>query len=228
MAVKPLPKLVKECGNCSLLFEYKYKNRQYCSQRCSDAKRHKLSYIKRKSISGREALCSSRICENRVWLYPRHIRAGTARYCSTTCMGASMSIVPLLKCEFCGKEYYTKRANRFLRNRKFCSRTCNGAAVTKAAELRNSNNPPSRGVLNRRIRYSKRMDDWRKAVFERDDYTCTACGTRGGYLQADHIMPFAYFEHLRFELSNGRTMCKNCHAQTETFGRRAVKLYAKS
>lgn len=31
----------------------------------------------------------------------------------------------------------------------------------------------------------------RTAIFERDDYTCTYCGTRGGQLQCDHIIPVA-------------------------------------
>lgn len=59
---------------------------------------------------------------------------------------------------------------------------------------------------------------WRAAVFVRDDYTCVACGRRGGRLHADHEKPFALFPALRFEVSNGRTMCVECHRQTPTYG----------
>lgn len=59
---------------------------------------------------------------------------------------------------------------------------------------------------------------WRKSVFQRDNYTCQSCGQRGGELNADHIKPFALFKELRFELSNGRTLCHNCHTKTDTYG----------
>lgn len=33
----------------------------------------------------------------------------------------------------------------------------------------------------------------------------------------DHIKPFAYYPDLRFELSNGRTLCIDCHKKTDTY-----------
>jgi hypothetical protein len=53
---------------------------------------------------------------------------------------------------------------------------------------------------------------WRTAVFERDNYTCVACGDRGVELNADHIKSFALFPELRLDLSNGQTLCIDCHA----------------
>ena len=53
--------------------------------------------------------------------------------------------------------------------------------------------------------------DWRKAVYERDDYTCQWCGVRGGRMAADHILPWALFPEKRFDVSNGRTLCQPCH-----------------
>lgn len=61
---------------------------------------------------------------------------------------------------------------------------------------------------------------WRKAVFERDDYTCQFCKQRGGELQADHIKPQSVFPELRFDISNGRTLCRPCHQKTPTWGLR--------
>lgn len=58
---------------------------------------------------------------------------------------------------------------------------------------------------------------WREDVFRRDDYTCQSCGSRGGKLHADHIKPFAYFPALRFDVSNGRTLCVPCHKKTDTY-----------
>lgn len=64
---------------------------------------------------------------------------------------------------------------------------------------------------------------WRLHVFERDDYTCQMCGDRGGILVADHIKSWRYFVALRYELSNGRTLCQPCHRQTENYGSKAHK-----
>lgn len=72
-------------------------------------------------------------------------------------------------------------------------------------------------VGNAKIRGSTEYKLWRKAVFERDDWTCVWCLVRGGRLEADHIKPFAYFPELRFAIDNGRTLCVPCHQKTDTY-----------
>ena len=72
---------------------------------------------------------------------------------------------------------------------------------------------------NEKAKKKKAFIDWRKAVFERDDYTCQMCTKRGGELHPDHIKQFAYYPELRFDVANGRTLCASCHKNTN-LGRR--------
>ncbi len=87
-------------------------------------------------------------------------------------------------------------------------------------DLKGEKSPAWKGgvsTINHCIRNSFQYAKWRKAIFERDNYTCQECHDRGGKLHADHIKPFAYYPELRFELNNGRTLCVPCHKQTDTY-----------
>jgi hypothetical protein len=64
---------------------------------------------------------------------------------------------------------------------------------------------------NKAQRHSPMYITWRNTVFERDNYTCQDCGQRGGELNAHHLQGFKKFPKLRYELSNGITLCKKCH-----------------
>ena len=68
------------------------------------------------------------------------------------------------------------------------------------------------------IRASANYKNWRIQVFERDEYKCQICFQIGGYLNADHILPFCEYPEKRFDIQNGRTLCKSCHLKTETYG----------
>lgn len=102
--------------------------------------------------------------------------------------------------------------------------------IKSSISNRGSNSPHWRGGItpvNKIIRRSIEYKLWRKAVYERDNYTCIWCGARSGNgkrndLEADHIKPFSLYPELRFAIDNGRTLCKKCHRKTDTFG---SKLY---
>ena len=72
--------------------------------------------------------------------------------------------------------------------------------------------------LNERVRKSPEYKQWRRKVYERDGFRCVICMEGSRELEADHIKPFAVYVELRFEVSNGRTLCKSCHRKTETYG----------
>ncbi len=53
--------------------------------------------------------------------------------------------------------------------------------------------------------------EWRKGVFERDEYTCKNCLERGGELNAHHIFWWSEYPIFRYEVWNGITLCVECH-----------------
>jgi len=72
-----------------------------------------------------------------------------------------------------------------------------------------------KGGMPQRDTYSEKYKAWRKAVFERDNFTCQKCGKRGCKLEAHHIKEWADFPELRYDVDNGQTLCKKCHNLTK-------------
>lgn len=92
---------------------------------------------------------------------------------------------------------------------QFCSRRCLGLSRNgdKCARWQGGLT-----AKHTKIRNSDAYKLWRKAVFERDNYTCVYCGDApGGRLEADHIKLFSLFPELRLDLDNGQTLCQPCH-----------------
>lgn len=91
------------------------------------------------------------------------------------------------------------------------------------------------------IRHLDEYKQWRKQVFEKDNYTCQECGERGCYLETHHIKLFSVIlkeflnQYSQFspiedketlvrlainytpfwEVNNGKTLCKECHTITK-------------
>jgi len=55
--------------------------------------------------------------------------------------------------------------------------------------------------------------NWRKKVFERDNYTCLNCGISGVFLHPHHIQSYTYYPEVRYDIDNGVTLCVPCHHQ---------------
>jgi len=80
--------------------------------------------------------------------------------------------------------------------------------------------------LQHTIRQCYKSRLWRSSIFNRDDFTCVSCGTRGGNLEADHypklFKDIFYTNNIKeleqaldceefWNTDNGRTLCKPCH-----------------
>jgi 5-methylcytosine-specific restriction endonuclease McrA len=126
-------------------------------------------------------------------------------------------VAPIKKlCIQCESEYMVKPYRKDIA--KYCTKKCSEVARDEG-----------KSTLYKRIRKSAQYKQWRTLVFERDDYTCQDCELHSGngktvVLHADHIKPFAFYPELRFELTNGRTLCIDCHKKTGTYGFKAWRL----
>lgn len=82
--------------------------------------------------------------------------------------------------------------------------------------------------LRSQIRCSRKYKEWRTSIFERDNYTCQHCNSRGGDKHAHHIKEFStilnenniksFNDAMKlkelWDMSNGITLCENCHKKT--------------
>lgn len=150
-------------------------------------------------------------------------------------------------CLVCGKEIKTT-IGRIKCNPKYftyCSRKCKGLCVkvrnSISRAIRGKNNGNWKGgisPLRQRIHGLAIYQKWRKDGFERDNYTCLLCQQKGGILNFDHYIK-SFSSILKenkiktveeaveckelWNLSNGRTLCIDCHRKTDNYGHKANK-----
>lgn len=183
---------------------------KYCSQKC-----YGLSLAKLKK-------CLQ--CGKEFYNYQNRF------FCSMDCNGKYKKGKPLneIHKDNLSKAKIGKPIKHFIENKELISGKISEALTGKPQPWNRGENHPNwqggKTESNAKIRNSLEMKNWRREVFERDDYTCKVCGKKGGRIRADHIKPFCLFPELRFVVSNGRTICEKCDLKSDTYGGRALKV----
>ena len=140
------------------------------------------------------------------------------------------------KCIDCGKQLFDYKA-------KYCI-NC------RQKGIRHYNWKGGISPLENIIRDLVENKNWQKQIFLRDNYICKECGKYGGKLTAHHIKSFSqiFKEFLQqysqfspiedketlirlaityepfWDVSNGKTLCKECHQKTDTYaGKNLIK-----
>lgn len=152
-----------------------------------------------------------------------------------------------ITCKSCSKMFQVDRDRA---DAKTCSQVCN-KQYRKSEEFRiNSSIRARKQVLEQYgdtpqfitnlsqiIRESAKYRLWREQVWKRDNYTCQVCLQQKGKICADHIISFlqillndkvnSYDKALvnvkLWDISNGRTLCYECHYKTDNYGFKAIK-----
>jgi hypothetical protein len=147
------------------------------------------------------------------------------------------------KCKICGvtlggyESEHCKECNKIFQRIRYAGKN-NPMYGRRRFGKDNPNYIDGRSSLNILIRDLAEYNDWRKQVFERDNYTCQECGDNtGGNLHAHHIKPLAVIlleflnkfsrfspleekeillrlalDHEDFwNVANGKTLCNKCH-----------------
>ena len=148
----------------------------------------------------------------------------------------------IIECAWCGN-MVEKLPCQIRSERVFCSLHCKSKWIGQQLSSdqgykdrqsditrENGNRPPIHmganhwnwrgGISKNNSRNTQSYKRWRKAVLRAANYTCVACGTRGGRLSAHHIIPWSECEALRYNVDNGACMCYDCRMELHGLGKK--------
>lgn len=209
----------KRCLNCNKIFYVCFarsKQARACSVECNN---------KLQTTTGRSRKRNPNSLP-KPQLYKPYTRVAPAPKCghiTRKCRSYCHQCTPYQKkgenrcCVICSVSFWVKNKSE---KTKTCEKRACKSEIKARWQLGEKSHKWRGGLTGRTqlLRNSRHYKLWRTAVFERDDYTCQLCGERGGALTADHIKPWALYPALRFDVLNGRTLCRKCHKNVDTTG----------
>lgn len=120
----------------------------------------------------------------------------------------------IVLCDYCGESVERASSQFNGKHNIYCSRECQhkGWSIFYSGEnspVYNHNKSVEERLVERKyVGYY----EWRRKVYEKNNYTCRCCGdNKGGNLVAHHILNYSEHEELRINVDNGITLCKTCH-----------------
>lgn len=207
----------KKCKKKFGVFPSRLGKRKYCSNKCSNADR--IGFIQ----VGRNC----KICK-KVFTVNSQLRLND-KTCSQKCQEENRNQISHKrgkerapkKCRRCQKKYVALKHHHGLQ-------LCKPCVFNRSSENRiGAKNPNWRGGSSSELelaRKGRKYGWWKKRVHVKSNYTCQVCGISNVTLDADHVKPFAIYPELRYEVSNGRSVCRPCHRKTKSWGSRRREL----
>lgn len=210
-AIENGSRIKAKCSVCGKPFVAKKSEIERGRKCCSTECRYKqVGLTNSKRLSGRIFKRDKRICpvchtEFEVW------PCSPKRFCSRDCANKSPERSKLARKK--AKAQWANPESRKLLKQGIRKRSQSDTWRSSPHFQRGTNHPRYTGGRRKRaIEYSRyKYKVWRTTIYERDNYTCQDCGKRGGKLNAHHIKPWKQYPSLRYEISNGITLCWDCH-----------------
>lgn len=221
----------KICKVCNKIFkadirDHKRGLAKYCSRKCS--------FIGQ--VSQVETQCLT--CGKLFFRFKSKPR----KYCSHSCFIEAIKNKISIKCVICGNNFLARPDNIKLGGGKFCSRKCYG--IWESINRIGPNSATWKGgitPIRELIRNSRQYRIWRNTIISRDKI-CVKCGSCKE-LCAHHKRKFRkYIEEIRskmpllsiyeasmlykplWDISNGETLCNNCHKQKHGWKSKLISL----
>lgn len=147
-------------------------------------------------------------------------------FCSSKCSNQYHSKLredkKIVNCDYCGKEFKRSKSQFNGKYNTYCSRECQHKGWSILYSGKNSPIYNHNKTLEERLIERKYVEyyEWRRYVYEKDNYTCRCCGdSKGGNLVAHHILNYSEHDELKTDIKNGITLCKTCHKDFhDTYG----------
>jgi len=220
-----MPKIKTICAECEIEYEHAPSRRlKFCSIVCSRQQPTRRSHGK----IGSYVPCP--ICEKETWRSP----STTIRKCCS---------------KKCANEYIHKfHADQMRKNldiaRRFVDYSQRATPEWRAKMsqqikqlFRDGKLQPRKGSdsnfwkggiasVQNLARHTPEYNEWRKAVYSRDHYTCQDCSTNKD-LHAHHVKTFSEYPALRYVVENGITVCQQCHSKIHGRNVPTPKNYAR-
>jgi hypothetical protein len=182
------------CEHCHNAFHPYAKEQKYCSHACYNPYR---SAHRKKRF---DLTCD--ICGKTYQVL--EYRKETSHYCSRECW-SKRHPPDEFACKVCRITFVT-----WHRDSQFCSKQC---ADRYKIGKRGGNYIDGKSLERDRARLSRQLLEWRKAVYLKDDFTCQICHKKGVIINAHHLQSWTDYPELRFDVSNGITLCIDCHGK---------------
>lgn len=197
------------CKRCLKHFvvnrKYLIRENNFCSRKCYFEFRGTGFYVGKYPTTQIQKKCGNcdKLCSIEKW------RENKFKFCSHACKASKM---------FKGKKISEAKKIAISNSHKGMKKPWASERNKKEENiLRGERSPNWKGGIsgeNSRVRHSKEYKQWIKNVFKRDNWICQMCFKRGGNLEAHHIKSFSKYPELRLDLSNGMTLCLQCHRKT--------------
>ena len=191
-------KIKIKCDTCNKEFEkYECKlgKNNFCCREC---------YLKFHSKN--VPTCKCEICGK----FFKGSKHNANRFCSRNCYNQFHDIKDKeRKCLCCKKIFIAKTSKD-----KYCSQECHLKTIHSINKGQNHWNWQG-GITseNEKLRNSVEYKNWQQEVYKRDDYCCQICNKKKD-INAHHLWSWKEYPELRFDITNGITLCKKCHILT--------------